>query len=319
MHPLEEARSFKGLLNLEEPKYSIEQIAAKIGKPPAYVATRLKLTELAEVVIEAFYREEIGVGHALLLQNCRWTNRKKLSTACFREDWGASADRKAKRILLPVRSLHTWIEQNILLVLKDAPFDKRDAHLVAIAGSCVDCSKRTAHNKLLFADFGNQDACSDPSCYQAKVEAHVAKAIATKPKLVQISTDYAKPQEGSSIVPRGKYVAIASDKPKDKEQAQRPQYKVCKFITEAIIADGEGKGEVHKVCANPDCTHPQPQEAAAQRGRFLQSAAGEGTPRGGDGEHHRRPYACGHHRRSSGAVDEARSAVCHGTPGHSVE
>ena len=39
MHPLEEARSFKGLLDLEEPKYSIEQIAAKIGKPPAYVAT----------------------------------------------------------------------------------------------------------------------------------------------------------------------------------------------------------------------------------------------------------------------------------------
>ena len=51
MHPLEEARSFKGLLDLEEPTYSIEQIAAKIGKPPAYVATRLKLTELAEVVV----------------------------------------------------------------------------------------------------------------------------------------------------------------------------------------------------------------------------------------------------------------------------
>jgi len=51
VHPLEEARSFKGLLDLEEPTYSIEQIAAKIGKPPAYVATRLKLTELAEVVV----------------------------------------------------------------------------------------------------------------------------------------------------------------------------------------------------------------------------------------------------------------------------
>jgi hypothetical protein len=24
-------------------------------------------------------------------------------------------------------------------VLKDAPFDKKDAHLVAIAGNCVDC------------------------------------------------------------------------------------------------------------------------------------------------------------------------------------
>nr|WP_246301970.1 chromosome partitioning protein ParB [Granulicella arctica] len=261
VHPLEEARSFKGLLDLEEPRYSIEQIAAKIGKPPAYVATRLKLTELAEVVVEEFYREEIGVGHALLLAKLPLNKQEEALKACFREDWSGSSDRKAKRILLPVRNLQTWIEQNILLVLKDAPFDKKDAYLVAIAGSCVDCPKRTGHNKLLFSDLGKQDACSDPSCYQAKVDAHVANAIAAKPTLVQISTGYTKPQEGSAIVPRGKYVAIASEKPKDKEQAQRPQYKSCRFTTEAIIADGHGKGEVHKVCANPACPihHPKKQ------------------------------------------------------------
>ena len=36
VHPLEEAQGFKALLNLEDPKYSIEQIAAKVGKSPAY-------------------------------------------------------------------------------------------------------------------------------------------------------------------------------------------------------------------------------------------------------------------------------------------
>jgi len=197
----------------------------------------------------------------LLLAKLPLDKQEEALKACFREDWAATSSRKAKRILLPVRSLQTWIEQNILLVLKEAPFDKKDAHLVAIAGSCEDCSKRTGHNKLLFSDLGKQDACSDPSCYQAKVDAHIAKTIAAKPKLVQISTGYTKPQEGSAIVPRGKYVAIAPEKPKDKEQAQRPQYKTCRFITEAIIADGEGKGEVHKVCANPACTihHPKKQ------------------------------------------------------------
>jgi hypothetical protein len=40
----------------------------------------------------------------------------------------------------------------VLLLLKDAPFDKRNAQLVPAAGSCVDCPKRTGHNKLLFAD-----------------------------------------------------------------------------------------------------------------------------------------------------------------------
>jgi ParB family chromosome partitioning protein len=261
VHPMEEAQGFKALLDLEEPKYSIEQIAAKVGKAPAYVAQRLKLTELGEVAVEAFYREEIGVGHALLLAKLPADRQEEALKACFREDWSASADRKAKRILLPVRNLQTWIEQNILLILKDAPFDKIDAHLVAIAGSCVDCSKRTGHNKLLFSDLGKQDACTDPSCYQAKVDAHLAKAIAAKPKLVQISTAYSKPEEGSSVLPRSQYVAIQEEKPKDKEEAKRPQFKTCKFTTEAIIADGEGKGEIHKVCADPACPihHPKKQ------------------------------------------------------------
>src|SRR6202045_3079029 len=106
--------------------------------------------------------------------------------ACFKEDWSAGGQ-KAKRILLPVRSLQFWIESNILLVLKLAPFDKRDAQLVPAAGSCTDCPKRTGHNKLLFSDLGKLDACTSPSCYQAKVDAHVAKTIAAKPTLVQIS------------------------------------------------------------------------------------------------------------------------------------
>ena len=67
VHPLEEAQGFHALLNLEEPKYTIEQIGAKVGKNPAYVASRARLTELIPAVVEAFYAEEIGVGHALLL------------------------------------------------------------------------------------------------------------------------------------------------------------------------------------------------------------------------------------------------------------
>jgi ParB family chromosome partitioning protein len=80
VHPMEEAQGFKALLDLEEPKYSIEQIGAKTGKNPAYIAARLKLTELIDAVVDGFYHEEIGVGHALLLdRSCQPTSRKKLS------------------------------------------------------------------------------------------------------------------------------------------------------------------------------------------------------------------------------------------------
>ena len=67
VHPLEEAQGFRALLDLEEPKYSIEQIAAKVGKSAVFVASRLKLTDLAPAAVDAFYADDIGVGHAVLL------------------------------------------------------------------------------------------------------------------------------------------------------------------------------------------------------------------------------------------------------------
>jgi ParB family transcriptional regulator, chromosome partitioning protein len=264
VHPMEEAEGYKRLLTLDEPKYSIEQIAAKVGKTPVYIAQRLKLTELCEAVVDAFYRNDIGVGHALMLAKLPAELQQQGLTACFKEVYNGGGDKPAK-ILLPVRSLRFWIESNVLLLLKDAPFDKRNAHLVAIVGSCVDCPNRTGHNKLLFADLGKQDACTNPSCYQAKVEAHVAATVAAKPKLVQISTfQGAKQPEGSPVLSRNQYVAIRQDKPGDKARAQWPEYKTCKFVTEAIVTEGHGQGTIQKVCTNPECPvhHLKPKKHA---------------------------------------------------------
>ena len=265
VHPLEEAQGFKALLNLEDPKYSIEQIGAKVGKSPAYCATRVRLTELAVPVVEAFYAEEIGVGHALLLAKLQPAQQEQALANCFREEWnGAGA--KAKRILLPVRHLQQWIEHNVLLLLKQAPFNKRDPQLVPAAGSCVECPKRTGHNKLLFADVsGNSDACTDPNCYAAKLDAHVSAKIAAKPELVQISTAYRQQPEGEKTIPRNKYVEIRDEKPDTPEKAKWPEFKTCKYTTEAIVSDGIDKGELRKVCTEPTCPvhHPKKQTPKA--------------------------------------------------------
>jgi ParB family transcriptional regulator, chromosome partitioning protein len=60
---------------------------------------------------------------------------------------------------------------------------------------------------------------------------------------------------------RNKYTAIRDDKPKSKEDAKRPEFKACKFTTEAIITEGTDVGTIHKVCANPACPvhHPKQQ------------------------------------------------------------
>jgi hypothetical protein len=62
--------------------------------------------------------------------------------------------------------------------------------------------KRTGHSKLLFGDdLGRQGGRStDPTCYQAKVQAHVAQTIAAKPELVQIRTAYGSQKEGSPVL-----------------------------------------------------------------------------------------------------------------------
>ena len=87
VHPMEEAHGFRALLNLEEPKYSIEQIAARTGKTPAFVAARLKLTELSPAVVDAFYRDEIGTGHALLLAKLQPAQQEEALTACYQEQY----------------------------------------------------------------------------------------------------------------------------------------------------------------------------------------------------------------------------------------
>jgi ParB family chromosome partitioning protein len=252
VHPLDEAEGFAALMRLEEPKYTIEQIGAKCGKNPSYVAARLRLTELAVPIAEAFVRNEIGVGHALLLAKLQPSEQEEALAACYQEQYGGP--NKTKHVLLPVRHLQQWIEHNILLELTDAPFSKEDAALVPEAGSCIDCPKRTGHNVLLFEGIAVQhDSCSDPKCWAMKVDVHIRQTLAAKPKLVQISTAFGTPKDGGAAIPRNKYVEIHSGKPTNPKQRDWPEYKTCKFTTEAIVTEGNEKGELRKVCANPDC------------------------------------------------------------------
>ena len=84
---------------------------------------------------------------------------------------------------------------------------------------------------------------------------------------MQISTAYGEQKEGSTILPRNKYTAIRADKPKSKEEAKRPEFKVCKFTTDAIITEGSEVGTIHKVCANSACPvhHPKQQTSRDEK------------------------------------------------------
>jgi hypothetical protein len=134
-------------------------------------------------VAEAFLKDEITIGHALLIAKLPASQQQEAFSAAFRGLWTSEGN---SQVLIPVRELAAWVESNILLQLASAPFDKQDETLVPEAGSCVNCPKRTGFNKLLFPDV-RKDSCTSPDCFRAKIDASVKKALETKPQLIQIS------------------------------------------------------------------------------------------------------------------------------------
>ena len=62
---LEEAQGFKALLDLG--KYTVEELAKRLGKSPSYVYQRVKLTELTPVAAKALTERKITPGHAILI------------------------------------------------------------------------------------------------------------------------------------------------------------------------------------------------------------------------------------------------------------
>jgi hypothetical protein len=70
---------------------------------------------------------------------------------------------------------------------------------------------------------------------------------------VQISTAYGMQKEGSPVLPRNKYTEVR--KPASKEEAKRPEFKVCKFTAEAIITEGSGVGTVPRLYGSSFIEH----------------------------------------------------------------
>ena len=246
LHPFEEARAFRAILEREGTNYTIEKLAAQIGKSGAFVARRLKLLDLIEPVANAFLSRQIGIEHALLIARLASDVQEEALARCF--DGYFTAD-NSERALVPVSRLQEWIERNVYLSLKSVPFSKDDETLVPETGNCTNCPKRTGFNTLLFGE--TDDACSDAQCFNRKLEAHIAQRVAKMPALVQISTSY-RAKDETPVLPRPQYVEVVARK-KGIGKDTLPEHKLCSHLTAAIHTDGLEKGRLVKVCANPEC------------------------------------------------------------------
>jgi ParB/RepB/Spo0J family partition protein len=168
LHPLEEAEGYEELMQLK--RCRAEDIAAQIGKGRSYVFQRLKLLSLSKPVREAFYAGKVS---ASIAYDIATIAVPELQAQALKEIVGGTHNEP-----MSYRDAHDFIVRNYRLALKQAPFDPADATLVSAAGACGACPKRTGNQPELFGDVKSPDVCTDPKCFGAKREAHVARVRA---------------------------------------------------------------------------------------------------------------------------------------------
>lgn len=207
LSPLEEAEGYQALIDATG--INKDAIGDRIGRSRTYVYGRLKLLDLGIEGRQALREGLIDASRGLLIARIPDDKLQIKALAEFTSKDYHGDTRMSYRAALE------WIRNNVMLKLVDARFNIADANLLAVAGSCNACEKRTGANPDLWSDVDAPDLCTDPACYRAKGDAHV-QAIADRARAKGMEViegkeaQELKPQRWSQIdgfVPLDKVVA----------------------------------------------------------------------------------------------------------------
>ncbi len=167
--PIEEATGYKALV--DDFKYTLEDLAVKIGKSKSYINMRFRLLTLSPAVRKALADQKLSLVMAMeLLRVPSHEGQDDLLKDCAGvSKWPDISDAK---------NLRETIDSEYLLDLSKAPFNTKDAELCPKAGACLACPKRTGAQDGLFGDMGKKDTCLDKSCWQLKIDTQGKNLVA---------------------------------------------------------------------------------------------------------------------------------------------
>ena len=268
VHPIEEADGYRALM--ETAGYDVETIAFKVGKSASYVYQRLKLAELLPELKTIFLDGKITAGHAILIARLRADDQREvLKEGLFerqRERYNQRTEKyeKIPQAAVSVRALDAWIRDEIFLDLSSATWKKDDATLLAGAGACTTCPKRTGANGQLFDDVAKGDNCLDAECFHQKRDNHMIRvqkeAQASGTPLVKIAREYSpEAEKKGDVLRQGSYHLISGKNDR------------CDYVERGLVAVGAREvGKLVDICRTKACK---------KHGSFLygSSTAGEGT------------------------------------------
>src|SRR3989475_6664762 len=249
VHELDEALGYKALIKQDPTFYTVETLAAKVGRSPSYIYQRLKLAELTPNLQKAFYEGKLTAGHAMEIARLQPNDQERALQECFPGHGTTKAILKDKDPRpIGVRELRDWIQREVHLSLANAPFDASDSNLVPAAGPCATCPKRSGSNPLLFADtIKRADVCTDGECFNTKVgalvELRIKQSEAGGEKPVKVSDTF--PFYGGKVQPGVLY-------PSDYHEAQGAGE--CAATTAAVVIEGKQAGRKLYVCTNRKCS-----------------------------------------------------------------
>lgn len=258
--PLEEAAGYEELSKLKG--YTLELIAQKVSKPIGYITRMLKLLSLTAPLKKLFLEGELNISHAHVL--CRLSAADQAKVPLFEEKnvWSPEQrDNIRTKVARSAREIRAWIRANLLLSLSDAPWKKDDPLLVAKAGSCTACPKRTGNQVALWEEDGlkpGDDRCLDGACYAEKREAFIQMTIAgAKEKvgvdLIRVATDHmdwGAVSRNKGVLDHYSYKKVEGKKG-------------CDAMEAAIVVYGSGTGQQINICRQPKCpVHAQHRSGA---------------------------------------------------------
>ena len=174
LHPLEEAEMIQQALDRE---LDLKAIASRLGRTVPYLIRRASLTQLAEVWKKAVLKTGSGASGLSPAHLQLIARLPKITQEALAED--------RNHFLFnghtpSVAELRRSIDEG-LQTLVAMPWKLDDATLDPEAGSCLECSKRSGRQRLLFPEAEEstdgkpspRDRCLDPSCFGRKLVAHI--------------------------------------------------------------------------------------------------------------------------------------------------
>lgn len=170
--PIEETAAYEALVD----KYhrTVEDIAAKVGKSPAYVYQRMRLAALPKEAKDAVAAGALGVSVALAIARLPGAAARKQAASEvleIRGEYSHAAGGQVEKRMSSAEAV-AFIRARYTLRMSDAGFDLTDASLVPKAGACAKCPKCSSNTPQLFPELADKDdLCTDPDCFAAKRDA----------------------------------------------------------------------------------------------------------------------------------------------------